>query len=145
MNSEQLQYSNKVNQEFAEAIYQEMASVRYGIDFCCKPDLIKWSIKKELLDFNDIQLNLCASSNDPAQPGDRNFIPGPCGQLDITYTTLGGIVNYVPCNAYFSTSATFAGEEESSTICYDKNAGYTVQELGTESLSIIESEEICDE
>ncbi len=27
-----------------------MASIRFGIEFCCEPDLQKWTIKNEILD-----------------------------------------------------------------------------------------------
>lgn len=44
------------NCKFAEAVYQEMASTRYGIDFCCETDLKGSSIKKELLDNNALRV-----------------------------------------------------------------------------------------
>lgn len=50
-------YNNKVNQKFAEAVYQKMVSKRYGIKFCCETDLKKWSIKKELIDLNKLKEN----------------------------------------------------------------------------------------
>jgi len=46
------EYVDKVNCKFAEAMYQEMASVRFGIEFCCENEINrnKWMIKKEALD-----------------------------------------------------------------------------------------------
>jgi len=44
------------NCSFAEAAYQEMASVRYGINFCCETDLQDNTIKKELLDNNALRV-----------------------------------------------------------------------------------------
>ena len=52
---EQEQYHDQVNSEFAEVVYQKMASERYGIDFCCEADNPKWFIKKELLDLNALK------------------------------------------------------------------------------------------
>jgi hypothetical protein len=53
--NENIEYDNTVNEKFAEAVYQKMASKRYGIEFCCDTDLKKWSIKKELLDLNALK------------------------------------------------------------------------------------------
>ena len=43
-------YYDKVKCKLSEALYQHMASKRYGIDFCCELDLQKWEIKNEILD-----------------------------------------------------------------------------------------------
>ena len=50
------EYVEKVSCNFAEAMYQEVASIRYGIEFCCENALNqdKWAIKKELLDLKAI-------------------------------------------------------------------------------------------
>jgi len=75
--TKQLDYHHKVNSEFAEAVYQEMASARYGIEFCCSKDLDKWSIKKELLDLNAVNIDLCVDPDNPPQPGDPNYVSTP--------------------------------------------------------------------
>jgi hypothetical protein len=49
---------DKVTCSFAEAVYQEMASFRYGIDFCCKLDEMKYVIKKELIEYNNLKVCL---------------------------------------------------------------------------------------
>ena len=38
----------RTEEKFSEALYQEMVSNRYGISFCCQPDLENYMIKKEL-------------------------------------------------------------------------------------------------
>ncbi len=43
-------YVDKVSCKWSEAVYQYMATERFGLEFCCETDLRKWSIKKELLD-----------------------------------------------------------------------------------------------
>lgn len=58
-NFEQQRYHDKVNCDFAEMIYKQMASIRYGLEFCCDKgsDAIIFRqtlVKKEKLDLNDI-------------------------------------------------------------------------------------------
>jgi hypothetical protein len=43
------EYVSNISCRFAEVFYQEVASTKYGIEFCCKEDSDKWLIKKELL------------------------------------------------------------------------------------------------
>lgn len=122
-NQEQKNYYYKVNAEYAEAMFQKMASIRYGIDFCCTPDLTKWSIKKELLDMNNDMDSICPDPDNPAQPGDENFVPGPCARIDITTTETGGSITYVPCGSYKKVTETYTGNGN-VIICYDTNVGY---------------------
>lgn len=49
-----MQYSENINCQFAEALYQKAVSDRYGIQFCCEQDSKNIEIKKELLDLNNI-------------------------------------------------------------------------------------------
>ena len=48
-----IKYNHKVNCAFSEAVFQKMASIRYGIDFCCIDNLEKRLIDKELFDINN--------------------------------------------------------------------------------------------
>jgi hypothetical protein len=48
------EYIHKVSCNFAEAVFQQVASRRYGLKFCCETDLNKWWIKKQLLDLKSI-------------------------------------------------------------------------------------------
>lgn len=54
MSVEQEKYHDNINCKFAEAVYQNMGSIRYGIKFCCQTELDKLEIAKELLKLNDI-------------------------------------------------------------------------------------------
>ena len=54
-NIHKLEYDEKVENKFAEIIYQRMASKRFGIEFCCNEDNTRWEIKKELLRLNDMK------------------------------------------------------------------------------------------
>ena len=49
------EYYSKVKCKLSEALYQHMASRRYGIEFCCELDLQKWEIKNEILDIESIK------------------------------------------------------------------------------------------
>lgn len=44
------EYTENVNCNFAEQMYNQMLVDRYGLTICCDESRIKWSIKKELLD-----------------------------------------------------------------------------------------------
>lgn len=46
-----VEYIEKVNCSFAKQVYDQMISVRYGIQSCCLEDLMKWDIKKQVLDY----------------------------------------------------------------------------------------------
>lgn len=54
---ENIESYNKIMCKFAEAVYQKVASQRYGIDFCCSANLIDLSLQVEKLKLNDICLN----------------------------------------------------------------------------------------
>ena len=139
---EQKNYYYKVNAEYAEAMFQKMASIRYGIDFCCTPDLTKWSIKKGLLDMTNTIDSICSDSDDPAQPGDENFVPGPCARIDIATTEGGGSITYVPCGSYKKITETYTGSGN-VIICYDKNIGYVANPNCGNCFVITESLEEC--
>lgn len=48
------EYVEKISCEWSEALFQQAASKRYGIEFCCTIDLDKLDIKKQLMDFKRI-------------------------------------------------------------------------------------------
>lgn len=56
-----IEYYEKINCEFADAVYNKAMSDRYGIEFCCEKDLQKLTIKKKLLDAGQLQddIDLC--------------------------------------------------------------------------------------
>tara|TARA_R110002020_G_scaffold23658_3_gene78614 strand:- start:4780 stop:5850 length:1071 start_codon:yes stop_codon:yes gene_type:complete len=61
-------YWDKVKCKFSEAAYQHMASIRYGIEFCCNNDMQKWVIKNELLDLEAINdPDICNETCDESQ------------------------------------------------------------------------------
>ena len=49
---DQLEYYDNILCEYAESIFQKMASKKYGIKFCCEMNLVNLSIKKEKLELN---------------------------------------------------------------------------------------------
>ena len=57
---------DKTKCKWSESLYQDMASRRYGIDFCCDPSEQKWHIKNELLDLAAIyDPEICATKEPP--------------------------------------------------------------------------------
>ena len=55
------EYYEKINCEFADAVYNKAMSDRYGVEFCCEKDLQRLTIKKKLLDAGQLQddIDLC--------------------------------------------------------------------------------------
>lgn len=57
-------YVEKISCAFSEAMFQQAASRRYGIEFCCGQDLDELDIKKQLMDFQMItDPEACVSSS----------------------------------------------------------------------------------
>ena len=57
-------YTEKVNCNYADQVYQKMVAKRYGLKICCQEDFTKWEIKKELLDLKSIyDPGLCKCSS----------------------------------------------------------------------------------
>lgn len=59
------EYYENVMCNYAEWMYKDVLKKRYGISSCCDEELLKWEIKKELLDL-DILVNpdyICAPAN----------------------------------------------------------------------------------
>jgi hypothetical protein len=48
------EYVEKISCGYSEALYQEVISRRYGIEFCCSKDLNSLDIKKQLMEFKMI-------------------------------------------------------------------------------------------
>lgn len=58
-----LEYIEKVNCSFAEAVYNAMLVTRYGITVCCDEDINTLDIRKQLLDLDMLKdPNLCKST-----------------------------------------------------------------------------------
>lgn len=82
------EYVEKVKCSYAEALYQEVVSERYGIEFCCEIDLRKYKIKHE-----DLKLRLITDpdaclrvSEDCCAPCNVTaIIIRPCPEPDYVY------------------------------------------------------------
>ena len=71
MKEHDIKYFNKVTCDFSEAVFQHMASIRHGIEFCCGLDLTQLEISKGLLDLNgmaDIELTPVPIPPPPPEP-----------------------------------------------------------------------------
>ena len=56
-------YTVKTSCMYAEQVYDEMVSIRYGINICCDHDIDRWDIKKQLLDLKALYDEcLCVSA-----------------------------------------------------------------------------------
>ena len=59
-------YTEKVNCNFGDQMYNQMLIGRYGITICCEDDRIKWDIKKQLLELAAIyDPSLCVNYIEP--------------------------------------------------------------------------------
>lgn len=57
------EYTERIYCTFAEAVFDEMAKVRYGISVCCDESVDKWDIKKQELDLRALyDPELCKST-----------------------------------------------------------------------------------
>ena len=54
-------YYNNVKEKFSEGSFHQMVSKRYGIEFCCEIDLLKYSLKNELTELQILE----AANADP--------------------------------------------------------------------------------
>jgi hypothetical protein len=84
-------YWDKVKCKFSEALYQHMASIRYGIEFCCNNDMEKWIIKNELLDLAaitdpDICNQTCEESQLECTAGEPQCLSNGFYNIDLTIT-----------------------------------------------------------
>jgi len=107
---EKIAYYERVNSEFAELAYQEMAEERYGIDVCCdyKEKKDKWYVKKELLDLNGKNISL---TDDEVKDNliYRTFqATEQCNTVVFTIPVGGGTLTYYTCGSFIITTHIFA-------------------------------------
>lgn len=61
-------YTVKTSCMYAEQVYDEMVSIRYGINICCDHDIDRWDIKKQLLELSAIyNPDLCTANVVPCK------------------------------------------------------------------------------
>ena len=97
---EQKQYNDKVKSKFSEALYQHMASKRFGIDFCCDTAKKLWEMKNDLLNLNNISdaaecRTICPeeASNCSLSCIDINYCNLNFYELISVMGNLGGLIN----------------------------------------------------
>ena len=103
-NFEQQRYHDKVNCDFAEMIYKQMASIRYGLEFCCDKgsDAIIFRqalVKKEKLDLNDITNPIVDGVVQDVPNGDiiRPIILD-CSLITVSFPPKAvGSITWIPC------------------------------------------------
>jgi len=84
-------YWDKVKCRFSEIMFQQMATDRYGIEFCCEDDKIKWEVKNELLNLAaindpDICNETCDQSQTEVTAGEPQCLPNGFYTVDLTVT-----------------------------------------------------------
>jgi hypothetical protein len=90
------EYVEKISCNYSEALYQEVISRRYGIEFCCSKDLNSLDIKKQLMEFKMI------TDPDACKEIPSDCCP-PCG-LELELTAIPTTECLAPINleAYLS-------------------------------------------
>tara|TARA_R110000772_G_scaffold157228_1_gene268456 strand:- start:98 stop:811 length:714 start_codon:yes stop_codon:yes gene_type:complete len=160
-NFEEERYHDKVTCDFAEMIYKQMASIRYGLEFCCDKgnDAVIFRqalIKKEELDLNaqiDPLFIGCNPNPDiPLLPINYPFSsPGGCTQIRVSMGGRGGgSIRYVPCgeDIIIPPATTIQLTElainddtiQCKTICYADSIGITIIDS-----VVVENQGLCQE
>jgi hypothetical protein len=92
------QYTELVSCSFSEAMFDEMARLRYGITVCCDEDIDYWDVKKQLLDLKAIL--------DP----NPQLLDIPCTCFTITQLTGRNTYSYVSCAGVLTNITLNAGD-----------------------------------
>lgn len=103
-------YTQKVSCTFGEQVYDEMVSVRYGVNICCDHDVDKWDIKMQLLQLRaiyDPALCQCTVAPSTAPVCDPIVIPCKCQVIKILVGQ--GTFTYINCDGVLA-SAVFDGD-----------------------------------
>lgn len=119
------EYTEKISCKFGDAMFDEVAKVRYGIDICCDYDIDKWWIKKELLNLKAIY--------DPA----LDCPPKVCKCYTITQTAGSTDFKYINCEGDCITISLGTGETGyicsqiwPNALCPDLGDLYTIETIG---------------
>ena len=121
MSIEDVQYHDNVNCKFSESLYQEMASERYGIAFCCETDKRKWALKKELLEFNQMKdLDLCSQIISCTELVLARIVV----EVGLPYT-----ITYIPCGE--TVAVTLEDVVDDTTVCANDSYDPVLVNLGS--------------
>ena len=85
-------YVEKVNCNFGNQVYDQMISVRYGINSCCEVDVNKWAIKKHIVDFALMTI-----------PKEEEYTPRVCYCYNISAKAGAGVFKYLSCDGTWTT------------------------------------------
>ncbi len=105
-------YFDKVKCNWSEAVYQHMASIRFGIEFCCDPDLQKWGIKNEILDIESTKYPDIDCTNPCSEPE-----PPTCKEYTVADSVKKSFTQYLACGDTELTTA--LNLEQGTTFCAD--------------------------
>ena len=89
-----------------------MASIRFGIEFCCDPDLQKWGIKNEILDIESTKYPDIDCTNPCSEPE-----PPTCKEYTVADSVKKSFTQYLACGDTELTTA--LNLEQGTTFCAD--------------------------
>jgi len=128
------EYVDKVSCKFAEAMYQEAVSIRYGIEFCCEHAInqSKWAIKKEILDLKMIldPEACCVPTEECCVPDNVEAVlrvqgePPNCKSFFVDTAQDVGTGEYFDC-CNNPVSITMTSLDPPMSVCVNINAPYT--------------------
>jgi hypothetical protein len=94
-------YVEKVNCNFGNQVYDQMISVRYGINSCCEVDVNKWDIKKHIVDYT-----LMTIPKEEAHP------ERPCYCYTVTVLSGTATFKYISCDGIWTSVTLTKGVEK---------------------------------
>ena len=120
------EYTEKISCKFGDTMFNDVASVRYGINICCDHDVDKWWIKKELLNLKaiydpalDIPVKVCYCYKLVQTAGTTDFKYISCEGDCSTIRLVTGDTRYV------------CSQNWPNAVCPESGSIYTIESLTT--------------
>lgn len=85
------EYVEKVNCNFGNQVYDQMISIRYGINSCCEVDVNKWDIKKQIVDYTLMTI-----------PKEEVHPERPCYCYTVTVLSGTATFKYISCDGIWT-------------------------------------------
>lgn len=115
-------YVEKVNCTFGNQVYDQMISVRYGINSCCEVDVNKWDIKKQIVDYTLMTI-----------PKEEEHTPRVCYCYSVEMTTGNATFKYISCDGNWTSVSMLQGQiinicsqNKPQLQCTELNIVYTI-------------------
>ncbi len=115
-------YVEKVNCTFGNQVYDQMISVRYGINSCCEVDVNKWDIKKQIVDYTLMTI-----------PKEEEHTLRVCYCYSVEMTTGNATFKYISCDGNWTSVSMLQGDiinicsqNKPQLQCTELNIVYTI-------------------